>query len=249
MTKSALALIESRAVPQLQQSEVRNRLLATLLVDDFARLSPALERVPLRLHETVLEPHQPIAHAYFVESGICSYLADTQDGRIEIGLVGPEGMVGTPLVLGTDRGPFAALIQGEGEALRIPAADLCAALNASPALRGLLGRYVQSFIAQVGGTAYANAELTIEARLARWILMYQDRMDQDDLPITHEFLSLMLGVRRPGVTTATHMLESVGMIRARRGHITVLDREKLENMAGDTYGAAEAEYERLIADA
>jgi len=219
-----------------------------LPADDFVGLSRALERVPLRLHETVLDPHQPIEYAYFVESGLCSYLADTHDGRIEIGLVGPEGMVGTPLVLGTDRGPFTALIQGEGEALRIPAADLCAALDASPALRGLLGRYVQSFIAQVGGTAYANAELTIEARLARWILMYQDRMGQDDLPITHEFLSLMLGVRRPGVTAATHMLEGSGMIQARRGRITVLDREKLVEMAGGAYGAAEAEYERLIAD-
>ncbi|MCJ2116570.1 Crp/Fnr family transcriptional regulator [Methylobacterium sp. J-001] len=234
---------------QPRQSEVRNRLLATLAADDFARLCPALEHVPLRLHETVLKPHQPIEHAYFVESGLCSYLADTHDGRIEIGLVGPEGMVGTPLVLGADRVPFTVLVQGEGEALRIPAVDLCAALDASPALRGLLGRYVQSFIAQVGGTAYANAELTIEARLARWLLMYQDRMDQDDLPITHEFLSLMLGVRRPGVTTATHVLEAGGMIQARRGHITVLNREKLESMVGDTYGAAEAEYERLIADA
>jgi CRP-like cAMP-binding protein len=236
-------------VSQFVQSEVRNRLLATLLADDFARLSPALERVPLRLHETVLDPHQPIEHAYFVESGLCSYLADTHDGRIEIGLVGREGMVGTPLVLGTDRGPFTALVQGGGEALRIPAADLREALDASSALRDLLGRYVQSFIVQVGGTAYANSELTIEARLARWILMYQDRMHQNDLPITHEFLSLMLGVRRPGVTAATHMLEGSGMIQARRGHITVLDREKLKSMAGDTYGAAEAEYERLIAEA
>ncbi|MCJ2139073.1 Crp/Fnr family transcriptional regulator [Methylobacterium sp. E-066] len=177
------------------------------------------------------------------------HLADTHDGRIEIGLVGRESIVGTPLVLGTDRGPFTALVQGDGEALRISATDLCAALDASPALRGLLGRYVQSFIVQVGGTAYANAKLTIEARLARWILMYQDRMYQNDLLITHEFLSLMLGVRRPGVTAATHLLESSGMIQARRGHITVLDREKLEGMAGDNYGAAEAEYERFIADA
>jgi CRP-like cAMP-binding protein len=231
---------------QLQQSQVRNRLLTALSADDFARLHPALERVPLRLHETLLEPHQPIEHAYFVEHGLCSYLADTQDGRIEIGLVGREGMVGTPLVLGTDRGPFTAFIQGEGEALRISAPDLCAALDASSALRGLLGRYVQSFIAQIGGTTYANAVLTIEGRLARWLLMYQDRLEQDDLPITHEFLSLMLGVRRPGVTTATHVLEGAGMIQGRRGRITVLDREKLEDMAGDAYGAAEAEYERLI---
>ncbi|MGU3407919.1 Crp/Fnr family transcriptional regulator [Methylobacterium brachiatum] len=156
-------------------------------------------------------------------------------------------MVGTPLVLSTDRGPFTTFIQGEGEALRISAADLRAALDASSALRDLLGRYVQSFIVQIGGTTYANSDLTIEGRLARWLLMYQDRFEQDDLPITHEFLSLMLGVRRPGVTTATHVLEGAGTIRTQRGRITVLDREKLEDMAGDAYGAAEAEYERLIA--
>jgi CRP-like cAMP-binding protein len=244
---SALALIGRTAVFQLQQPQVRNRLLATLTAGDFARLRPALERVPLRLHETLIDPHQPIEHAYFVERGLCSHLADTQDGRIEIGLVGREGMVGTPLVLSTDRGPFTTFIQGEGEALRISAADLRAALDASPALRDLLGRYVQSFIVQIGGTTYANSDLTIEGRLARWLLMYQDRFEQDDLPITHEFLSLMLGVRRPGVTTATHVLEGAGMIRTQRGRITVLDREKLEDMAGDAYGAAEAEYERLIA--
>ena len=234
---------------QLQQSETRNRLLATLQSEDFARLRPSLERVPLRLRETVLDAHQPIKHAYFVEHGLCSILADAEDGRIEIGLIGREGMVGTPLVLGADRGSFDVLAQGEGHAMRISAADLCAALAASPALRRLLGRYMQSFMTQVGSTAYANAELTIEARLARWILMYQDRLGQDDLPITHEFLSLMLRARRPGVTEATHVLEGAGAIRAQRGQITVLDREKLEDMAGDSYGSAEAEYERLIAQA
>lgn len=247
--KSTLTVIGSRSVLQLQQSEIRNRLLAALTVNDFARLSSTLERVSLEVNATVLKPHEPIEYAYFVESGVCSYLANAQDSRIETGLIGREGMVGTPLVLGADRGPFTALIQGQGEALRISAADLCAALDASRALRGLLGRYVQSFIVQIGGTTYANADLTIEGRLARWLLMYQDRFEQNDLPITHEFLSLMLGVRRAGVTTATHALEGAGMIQARRGRITVLDREKLEDMAGDTYGAAEAEYDRLIAGA
>lgn len=233
---------------QPQQSGVRNCLLTTLAADDFAHLGPALERVPLRQHETVLDPHQPIEHAYFIEGGLCSILGDTGDGRIEIGLVGREGMVGIPLVLGADRGPYAVIVQSDGEAMRISAADLREALDANPTLRSLLGRYVQSFIVQVGDTAYANVELTIEARLARWILMYQDRLEQDDLPITHGFLSLMLGVRRPGVTTATHVLEGAGLIRARRGLITVLDREKLRDMAGPTYGRAEAEYEWLIAD-
>jgi CRP-like cAMP-binding protein len=106
---------------------------------------------------------------------------------------------------------------------------------------------VQSLIVQVGQTVYANAELTIEARLARWILMTHDRVETDELPFTHEFLSLMLAVRRPGVTSAVHKLEGAGMIRARRGRVVVLDRAKLGDLAGGSYGLAEAEYETLIA--
>ena len=141
------------------------------------------------------------------------------------------------------------MVQADLLALRLPAPLLQAALNDSPALRGLLGRYVQSMIVQVGQTVYANTDLTIEARLARWILMTQDRLRKDELILTHEFLAMMLGVRRPGITTATHVLEGLGMIRARRGRIVVVDRDKLEDLAGEAYGPAEAEYERLIAEA
>lgn len=233
---------------QPQQSNVRNRLLAAMSADDFARLTPFFEIISLPLREMLIAPDQPIAHAHFVEDGLVSLIADTVDGRIEIGLVGREGLVGVPLVLGTDRTPHIALVQADLVALRIAATPLRAALDASPALRGVLGRYVQGLIVQVGQTVYANTDFTIEARLARWILMTRDRLDSDELPLTHEFLSMMLGVRRPGVTTATHVLEGAGMIRARRGRIIVLDREKLEDMAGDAYGPAEAEFERLLAE-
>lgn len=233
---------------QFRQSDVRNRLLAALTPEDFARLAPALEHVQLPFRETLISVHQPMAHAYFVETGLISFVADTEGGRVEIGLVGCEGLAGTPLVLGTARSAFLGIVQGAGEALRISAEDLRAALDASPTLRGVLGRYVQSFIMQIGLTVYANAELTIEARLARWILMTHDRLACEEMPITHEFMAMMLGVRRPSVTTAVHILEGSGMIRARRGRITVLDREKLQEMAGDTYGPAEAEYERLLAE-
>ena len=232
---------------QSRQTDIRNRLLAVLPADAFAALAAALERVPLHLHQTIFAPHEPIAHAYFVEDGLCSFVADTEAGRIEIGLVGREGLVGIPVVLGTNRGPFVAMVQAEGEALRIPAPTLREALDASSILRGVLGRYVQSFIVQVGYTSYANVELTIETRLARWLLMVRDRVGQDDLLMTHEFLSMMLGVRRPGVTTALHVLEATGSIRTRRGCIRLLDCDKLRELAGDTYGPAEAEYERLLA--
>lgn len=222
----------------LLQSAIRNRLLTALEPDAFSRLAPALEPVPLALHAVLIAPQEPITQAYFVEEGIVSLVADTREGRIEIGLTGREGFVGVPLVLGAETTPHTAIVQAGGEALRIGAGALREALDASASLRRVLGRYVQSLIVQVGQTVYANADLTVEARLARWILMTHDRLEQDELPLTHEVLSKMLGVRRPTVTMATHTLEGAGMIRARRGRITVVDRVKLEGLAGAIYGAA-----------
>lgn len=235
-------------MPQLQQSALRNHILTRLSPETFEQLAPALSPVRLALRDRLIAAHEPIEHAYFIETGLCSLIANTAEGRIEIGLGGSEGLVGTPLVLGTDRTPHTAMIQAEGTALRIEASALRTALNDSVSLRAMLGRYVQSLIVQVGQTVYANIDLNIEGRLARWILMVHDRLHSDDLPLTHEFLSLMLGVRRPGVTTATHVLEGAGMIKAKRGRIIVLDREKLMELAGDTYGPAEAEGDRLMAE-
>ncbi|MEG9528862.1 MAG: Crp/Fnr family transcriptional regulator [Hyphomicrobiales bacterium] len=225
---------------QPQQSAVRNRLLAALAPEDFSRLASQLEPVPLPLHAVLIAPQQPIAQAYFVEEGIVSLVADTCEGRIEVGLTGREGFIGVPIALGAQTTPQTAIVQASGEALRIAAGALEDALDASASLRRVLGRYVQSLLVQVGQTVYANADLTVEARLARWILMIHDRLEQDELPLTHEVLSKMLGVRRPTVTTATHLLEGAGMIRARRGRITVVDREKLEDLAGAIYGPAGA---------
>jgi len=236
-------------VAQPQQTDIHNRLLAALVPEDFARLAPRLVPVSLAFRETLIQPQQPITAADFIEDGLVSLIADTKEGRIEVGLIGREGFTGVPLVLGTDRTPHIMLVQAQGTAWRIGANDLRTALDASAGLRGVLGRYVQSLLVQVGQTVYANADLTIEGRLARWILMTGDRLQSEALPMTHDFLSMMLGVRRPSVTTAMHLLEGTGMIRARRGQIVIRDREKLEDMAGDSYGPAEAEYERLMAGA
>lgn len=234
---------------QLRQSSVRNRLLAVLAPSDFDALAPALQPVELPLREVLLTAHQPITHAYFLESGLCSIISDTQGGRIEVGLTGREGFVGVPLVLSSDRTVHTLMVQAEAKALRISADDLLAVHAESPGLRSVLGRYVYSLMVQVGQTVHANADLNVEGRLARWILMTHDRLGQGELPLTHEFLAMMLGVRRTGVTGSIHLLEGAGLIKARRGRITVLDRERLEEMAGDTYGVAEAEYERLFAQA
>ena len=232
---------------QPQQSAVRNRLLKALSADDFARLAPHLEPQQIKLREVLVKPNEPISHAFFIEEGLCSIVSHTAEGRIEIGTVGYDGFVGTALVLGTDRTPHASMVQAEGTVLHVPAAALQSALEDSATLRGVLTRYVQSLIVQVGQTVYANAELNIEGRLARWILMIHDRLQKDEMPLTHDFMALMLGVRRPGVTTSIHILEGAGLIKAMRGRVRVLDRERLMELTGDTYGPAEAEYERLLA--
>lgn len=233
-------------MPELRQTTVKNRLLAAMNPGDFADLAPSLEAVTLNLRDELITAEGAITYAYFPETAIASLIADTSGGRIEIGIVGPEGLVGTPLVLGVDRTPHTAIVQVGGIALRLTAADLSVVLQTSAGLRRILGGYVHSLIVQVGQTVYANAELNLEGRLARWIVMTHDRLEGDEMPYTHEFLSAMLAARRPGVTTAVQVLEGLGMIRAKRGRIVVLDRERLEEMAGDTYGPAEAEYNRLF---
>ena len=230
------------------QSRNRNRLLAALPRDDYAVLAPMLEPVGLDTQTVLIEAHRPISHVYFPESGIASTIASTAEGRIEIGVVGREGMVGLPAALGTDRTPHTYMVQGKGTALRLQTEELREAIRARPSTFRPLGLYAQALIVQIGQTAYANAGFNVEARLARWILMTQDRIEGDELLLTHEFLSAMLGVRRPGVTTATHILEGIGAIRAKRGRIIVRDREKLLDLADDSYRIAEDEYDRLMAE-
>ena len=151
-------------------------------------------------------------------------------------------------MLGTNQTPHTYVVQVGGEALRIAPGDLRAALRDHPSLFRPLGLYAQALFVQISQTAYANVTFDIEACLARWLLMMMDRVDGDEMPLTHEFLSAMLGVRRPGVTVATHVLEGTGAIRARRGRIEIRDRDKLLELAGDSYRTAEAEYRRLMAE-
>ena len=233
----------------LQQASVRNRLLATLTPDDFDLLQPDLEPVPLDLRHWLIEAGEPVQHVTFPEQGIVSILADTTEGRIEVGMIGPEGMAGLPVVLGIERSPHGYMVQAAGKALRITTPELRTALQQSPALQAGFLCYAHALMVQTAQTAYANARFTIEARLARWILMTDDRLEGGDLPLTHDFLSMMLGVCRPGVTIAVQNLESNRLIRAKRGGITVLDRTGLEEVAGDAYGVSEAEYASVMGQA
>lgn len=234
---------------QLQQTSVRNRLLKALTPDDFNLLQPHLEPLDLHLRQIVFEAGAPVRHVLFPENSIISLLAQSHDDRIEVGMVGREGLVGVSAAFGASHTPYAHMCQCEGQALWMSTGELRAAAQTSPTLTAILGRYMHYLTVQTAQTAYSNASMNMEARLARWVLMTHDRADGFELALTHDFLASMLGVRRPGVTTATHVLEGAGMIRAERGRITVLNRAKLEEMADDSYGVAEAEYERLIGHA
>ncbi len=231
-----------------QQSSTCNQLLAGLPPEDFAALQPYLEPVELELRQMLIEPNQPIEHVYFMEVGYTSVCTNSHGSKIELGIIGREGMVGVPVVPGVRTTPFEFFIQHAGRGLRMPTHHLEEVMDERPSLHRRLLRYAQAVNVQTSGTAFANAEHTVEARLARWLLMCHDRLDGDDIQITHDFLAMMLGVRRAGVTTATHILEGNGLIRAKRGVITILDREKLEELADNAYGLPEAEYARLMAE-
>ena len=230
-----------------QASFSRNRLLSIMSPEDFETLRPNLSRVPFNVRDVLEEPGQPVEHVYFPEPSVCSVVAATPLGeKIEVGLFGPEGMSGMSVVHGSDRSPLHTFVQVPGSAIRIAADDLRAAMTASSTLHGLLLRYAQAYSIQVAYTALANGRYTVDERLARWLLMCHDRIDGDTLALTHEFLALMLGIRRAGVTTALHILEGARVISMARGRMEILKREELQESAGDSYGPPEAEYERLM---
>lgn len=232
---------------QPAQKAVQNRLLAAMPSDDFERLRPHLVAVALRRGDILIEPGTRIPANYFPESGIASQIAITSDERrIEVGLHGRDGLSGSSTLLGADRSPHQTLIQVEGHGFRIAAERLSEAAGSSPTLQHILLLYVHVAGLQTAYTALSNGSGVIGERLARWLLMCHDRIEGDDIFITHEFLGVMLGVRRSGVTDAIHVLEGVRIIKATRGQIRILDRARLEYTASDSYGVPEAEYERLI---
>ena len=235
------------SVARLKQVSVHNRLLQALSPEDFTLIEPELERIALPRGMVLVEPDEPIAHVIFFEAGIGSVVAlASASRRVEVRIVGREGFVDPSVALGVSHTPYQSFVQVEGHGHRIGAAHLGRAMEASRSLHGLLLRYVHVAGIQVAATAAANGESVLSERLARWLLMCHDRVEGDALSLTHEFLAVMLGVRRAGVTEALHLLEEAGIIRARRASITILDRGRLEETAGDSYGAPEAEYERLI---
>jgi len=214
---------------------------------DLALLQPHLQHLPMAVFWDLERPNRRIETVYFMETGIASVVAvQADETRIEVGLVGREGMSGSAVVLGVEQSPHSTYIQVAGEGLRIPAKELRKAMDESDTLRDFLLRFVQVFMVQTAHTAIANARSHIDRRLARWILMAHDRTRENTLPLTHEFLALMLGVRRAGVTEALQSLKRQKLIDTGRNKIMVLNRKGIEQMAGSSYGTPEKEYRRLI---
>lgn len=225
----------------------RNRLLAKLSATDAGVRKADLELVALHSGMVLEAPDTPLEHVYFPEDGVISMITRAAGVKnVEIGVVGREGLAGVPAVLGDDRSVNEALVQIEGAAWRVPCDALRRVVDSDPVARGVLLCYVQSFFIQTAHTALTNARARVEQRLARWLLMVHDRVDTMRLELTHEFLATMLGVRRPGVTVALHLLEGRGAIRSRRGEVVVVDRASLEEVAGVFYGMPEAHYRRIL---
>jgi len=225
----------------------RNQMLAALSTSDCELLEPHLTSIAMKVRHVCEEPNKPIKHVYFMDEGITSVVAIGRNGKeIEIGIVGSEGMTGTTVVMGDHRSPHSTFVQVAGSAQRITVQHFRDAMDNSDTLQPMLLKFVQAFMVQTAHTATANGRATLAERLARWILMAHDRLEGDDLPLTHDFLALMLGVRRAGVTTALHDLVSKGLIRSKRSVITVIDREGIEEIAGGYYGVPEAEWQRLM---
>lgn len=229
------------------QPALRNRLLTALAPDDFALVAPHLQTVDLRLGDVLIAPGEAATRCCFVEEGVVSVATVDRPTRIELGLVGPEGLVGAmPALLGDARAPYAHIVQMPGHGLAIPSQVLRAATARSASLQRILLAYIQTQAMQLAESVYAQAALNLEARLARWLLMCQDRVGGDAIALTHEFLSIMLGVQRAGVTLALQGLEGAGLIRGRRKRIEILDRDGLEGLTEGSYGVAEAAYARLV---
>lgn len=228
-------------------NQFSNKILNALSGDDLNHLQPHFEPFDFSERTFVEWPGQPIDHLYFPDKGFISVVAaNGPRHRLEIGMVGPEGMTGVAILLGDDRSVNESYTQAVTTGRRLPVGIFRDVLDRSAAMSRLMRRYALAFLAQTTQTALANGHARIDQRLARWLLMAMDRLAVADLPLTHELMAVMLGVRRPGVTDALHRLEGDGLVRARRGVVSIRDREGLVERSAGCYGVAESEYRRLI---
>jgi CRP-like cAMP-binding protein len=224
-----------------------NRILAALPAEDYERLVSQLEPVELSHSQILYQAGGAMDYVYFPLKSIVSLISQLSDGSsVEVGVTGYEGMVGVSVVLGVDRSPHEVMVQVPDSALRVKTSVLQAEFKRGGALQDSLLRYVQMLLLQTGQIAACNRLHSIGERLARWLLMCHDRCGRDELPLTQDFLALMLGIRRAGVTEAAIILQTEGYISYRRGQVTILDREGMEDFACECYRIVKDEFQRLV---
>jgi CRP-like cAMP-binding protein len=224
-----------------------NRLLGLLSPSDYERLLPHLHRIPLEYRQSLYRANKPIGFVYFIETGVGSLVNTMANGdAAEVGTVGNEGMVGLPLVWGDDRAPTSVYVQVPGVGLRMKSALFARELARSASMRAVMLRYGHAFFNQVAQSAACNHFHSIQQRCCRWMLMTHDRMQSDQFLLTQEFLAMMLGVQRTGVSAAAGGLQRAGLIRYQRGNVTIVDRRGLERRSCECYRVSKKEFDRLL---
>lgn len=232
-----------------KSGEPANRLLALLPNKDYERLRPHLQPTQLGYKQSLYRARKPIEHVYFIEAGVGSLVNTMINGQAaEVGTIGNEGMVGLPIVFGDDRAPTSVYVQVPGNGLKITAAAFRKELASSISMRTVLLRYAHAFFNQVAQSAACNHFHSLEQRCCRWLLMTHDRMHSNEFLLTQEFLAMMLGVQRTGVTVAAGALQRAGLIRYTRGNVTMLDRAGLEKRSCECYRVSKDEFDRLLGD-
>ena len=235
-------------MPPIKRASPVNRLLEALPESDRRRFLAGCETIELAFAEVLYTPNERLNQVLFPLTGFISLIMPVDDSAsLEVGMIGNEGMFGIPLALGVDLSPVRAVVQGAGSALRMDAAHFCCELRRSERLQREIARYVFVHLAQLAQTAACTRFHVVEARLARWLLMTQDRAHANAFHVTQEFLALMLGVRRVGVTKAAGALQKRRLIRYSRGDITVLDRRGLKAASCGCYEADRVSYDRILA--
>jgi CRP-like cAMP-binding protein len=231
----------------IRHTPKQNRLLATLPAPDYERLLPDLELVPLPLGWSIYEAGGKLGYVYFPTSAIISLLYVMEDGSsAEIAVAGNEGLVGIALFMGGETTPSRAVVQSAGYGYRLKAMVLKKEFDQGGMLQQLALRYTQALITQMAQTAVCNRHHSVEQQLCRWLLLSLDRLPSNELKMTQELIANMLGVRREGVTEAAGKLQKAGLIHYSRGHITVLDRPKLEKRVCECYAVVKKEMDRLL---
>ena len=230
----------------MYQVPTANRLLLSISSSARARLAPHFERLVLERGQVIYEPETPIAYAYFPETALISVVALTREGaEVEVSMTGREGVFGAELTLGTDSIPMRAMCQGRGEALRLPARVVLGDIDSGGELIPAMRAYTGVSMVEMAQSAACNRLHTVDFRLARWLLTVRDRLETDTLPITHEFMAVMLGVHRPRLTVAAGLLQAAGLIRYRRGRVSILDPIGLAEAACECYAIVKRAYDRF----